>query len=162
MSGAGAMLRPPRRGASPRPVALLATGALLLAVLAATVLNRPRPGDGLEAGRDGRPASASVDLRFEDLPDGGVAVRRAGDGAEVAVLAPGTGGFVRGTLRALARDRKLGDFGREQPFRLSVWTDGGLTLEDTATGRTLDLRAFGSTQVEAFARLLPAPGEDKR
>jgi hypothetical protein len=45
---------------------------------------------------------------------------------------------------------------------LSAWTDGALSLEDRATGRTLDLRAFGQTQVEAFARLLPAPGEDKR
>lgn len=160
MSGAGAALRP-RRGQSPRPLALIATGALLLVVLAATILSRPRPGEGLEAGH-GRPASVSVDLRFEDLPDGGVAVRRADDGTTVAVLAPGTGGFVRATLRGLARDRKRGDLGPDQPFRLSAWTDGALSLEDRATGRTLDLRAFGSTQVEAFARLLPAPGEDKR
>ncbi|GAA0607659.1 hypothetical protein GCM10009416_50760 [Craurococcus roseus] len=161
MSGVGAAMPRPPRGRSPHPSVVLATGALLLAVLVATVMSRPRPGDGLEAGH-GRPASVSIDLRFEDLPDGGVAVRRADDGAAVAVLAPGTEGFVRATLRGLARDRKRGDFGPEQPFRLSAWTDGGLSLEDRATGRTLDLRAFGSTQVEAFSRLLPASGEDKR
>jgi putative photosynthetic complex assembly protein len=160
MSGAGAAMPRPR-GHSPHPFAVLATGALILAVLVATILGRPLPGDGLQAGH-GRPASASIDLRFEDLPDGGVAVRRADDGTEVAVLAPGEGGFIRATLRGLARDRKRWDLGPEQPFRLSVWTDGALSLEDRATGRTLDLRAFGQTQVEAFARLLPAPGEDKR
>ena len=161
MSGTGAAVPRPPRGRSPHPSMALATCALLLVVLAVTIMGRPRPGDGREAGQ-GRPASASIDLRFEDLPGGGVAVRRADDGAAVAVLAPGTEGFVRATLRGLARDRKRGDLGPEQPFRLSAWTDGGLSLEDRATGRTLDLRAFGSTQVEAFARLLPAPGEDKR
>lgn len=160
MSEAGAAM-PRSRGRSPHPLAVLATGALLLGVLVATILSRPQPGDGLEAGH-GRPASVSIDLRFEDLPDGGVAVRRAEDAATVAVLAPGTGGFMRATLRGLARDRKRGDLGPDQPFRLSAWTDGALSLEDRATGRTLDLRAFGPTQVEAFARLLPASGEDKQ
>ncbi|MBD0271019.1 MAG: photosynthetic complex assembly protein, partial [Acetobacteraceae bacterium] len=127
MNGAGAATPRTPRGRSPQPSVVLATGALLLAVLAATIMGRPRPGDGLEAGRGG-PASASIDLRFEDLRDGGVAVRRAGDGAVVAVLAPGTEGFVRATLRGLARDRKRGDLGPEQPFRLSAWTDGGLSL----------------------------------
>jgi len=137
---------------------VLATGALLLAVLVATILGRPGPADSLAARHAGGPAPVSIDLRFEDLPDGGVAVLRAADGTEVALLAPGTGGFMRATLRGLARERKRGDFGSERPFRLSAWTDGGLSLEDTATGRALDLRAFGPTQVEAFARLLPAPG----
>ena len=109
-----------------------------------------------EARRDGR-ALSSVDLRFEDQRDGGVAVRRAEDGEVVAVLAPGTEGFIRATMRGLARERRRGDLGPEAPFRLSAWPDGGLSLEDTATGRTLDLRAFGPTQAEAFGRLLPSP-----
>ena len=159
MNGAGgAALRPRGGGHAPHPLAMLATGALLLIVLAATVLNRPGPADDLAARHAGGPAPVSIDLRFADLPDGGVAVLRAADGAEVAVLAPGADGFIRATLRGLVRERKRGDFGSEPPFRLSAWTDGGLSLEDTATGRTLDLRAFGPTQVEAFARLLPAPG----
>lgn len=157
--GGGAALRP--RGPSPHPLAPLATGALLLGVVAATVLSRPGPEYGLEARRGG-PSPVVLDLRFEDRSDGGVAVRRAEDGAVVAVLAPGTEGFMRATLRGLVRDRKRGDLGPDEPFRLSAWTDGALSLEDLATGRTLDLRAFGPTQVEAFARLLPAPREEKR
>lgn len=159
MRGSGAVARPD--GASvPLPV-LFGAAALLLAVLVATILSRPEPG-ALEARRTGR-AVASVDLRFYDQSDGGVAVRRAGDGSEVAVLAPGTEGFIRATMRGLVRERRLGgDLGPETPFRLSAWADGGLSLEDLATGRMLDLRAFGPTQVEAFARLLPAPKEERR
>jgi putative photosynthetic complex assembly protein len=159
MGGAGAVARPPRPSASVPQV--LGTAALLLAVLAATVLNRPGPGD-LGAGRGEGRAPLSADLRFEDRPDGGVAVRRAEDGSVAAVLAPGTEGFVRAALRGLARDRKRGDLGHETPFRLSAWPGGGLTIEDRATGRTLDLRAFGHTQAEAFGRLLAAAAKEDR
>ena len=147
---------------APGPSApVLGAAALLLAALTATIAGRPGPGD-FAATREGRRALASVDLRFEDRPDGAVSVLRAGDGDLVATLAPGTEGFVRATVRSLARDRRLGDLGREAPFRLASWPGGGLSLEDTATGRTLDLRAFGPTQTEAFARLLPAGEEIRR
>jgi putative photosynthetic complex assembly protein len=158
MNGVSAMARPP--GPRVLLLQLLGAAALLLAVLAATVLNRPAPGE-FEARREGR-ALASVDLRFEDQADGGVAVRRADDGTVVAVLAPGTEGFIRATLRGLVRERRRGDLGPEKPFRLSSWAGGGLSLEDLATGRMLDIRAFGPTQVESFARLLPPAKEDRR
>ncbi len=159
MGGAGgAMARSPKP-----PVPLwqpLAVAALLLAVVLATVLARPAPGE-FEARRDGRVLS-SVDLRFEDRADGGVAVRRAEDGEVAAVLAPGTEGFIRAVLRGLVRERKRGDLGPEKPFRLSAWPGGGLTIEDLATGRTLDLRAFGHTQAEAFGGLLAAAAKEER
>ncbi|MFQ3623200.1 MAG: photosynthetic complex assembly protein PuhC, partial [Acetobacteraceae bacterium] len=99
----------------------------------------------------------SRDLRFEDRPDGSVAIVDARDGADVSVVPPGEGGFVRATLRGLARERRREDLGgREVPFRVTVWQDGRLTLEDTATGRLVDLGAFGQTQVETFARLVTA------
>jgi hypothetical protein len=41
------------------------------------------------------------------------------------------------------------------PFRIALETDGRLLLSDPATGRTVDLRAFGPTNLEVFARLLP-------
>ena len=154
MRGAGAVAR--QSGVTvPLPV-LLGMGALLLVVLLATVLGRPDP-----ARPEGR-ALISVDLRFEDQSDGGVTVRRADDGTVAAVLAPGTEGFIRATLRGLARERRGNGLGPEMPFRLSTWPDGRFSLEDLATGRTLDLRAFGSTQAEAFARLLPAAREERR
>lgn len=159
IAGAGAAAARPPRPSVPlwQP---LGVGALLLAVLLATVLGRPAPGE-FAARHEGR-AVSSVDLRFEDRLDGGVAVRRADDGSGVAVLAPGSDGFIRATLRGLVRERRRGDFGSEKPFRLAAWPGGGLTLEDAATGRVLDLRAFGRTQAEAFARFLPAAKEERR
>ena len=63
---------------------------------------------------------------------------------------------------AASRESAGASVSAPKPFRLSTWADGGLILEDLATGRTLDLRAFGPTQVEAFARLLPAAKEEGR
>lgn len=101
----------------------------------------------------------SRDLRFSDLPDGGVGVTDARTGSSVAVLAPGTGGFVRGAMRGLARERRRdGGPGEEAPFRLAAWPDGRFTLEDTVTGNVIDLHAFGRTQTETFMAMLPAPG----
>jgi len=69
------------------------------------------------------------------------------------------GGFVRGTLRALTRERRQEGQGREAPFRLAAWSNGQLTLDDLATGRRIDLTAFGATNAEVFSRLLTAQGE---
>jgi putative photosynthetic complex assembly protein len=102
---------------------------------------------------------AARELRFEDRPEGGVAVYDARDGALVEVLAPGGDGFVRGALRSLARERRGYGIGGEPPVRLSAHADGRLVLEDLATGRRIDLAAFGPTNGAAFARFLaPRPG----
>ena len=99
-------------------------------------------------------AAESRELRFEDRADGSVAVYEAPDDELVDVLAPGTNGFVRGALRGLARERKRQDLGPQPPFRLTLWVDGRLSLEDPSTGRQIDLEASGPTNREAFARLL--------
>jgi putative photosynthetic complex assembly protein len=52
------------------------------------------------------------------------------------------------------RERKLNELGLAGEFRLAAWPDGRLTLTDPSTGRMLGLDAFGSTNREAFARLL--------
>ena len=95
------------------------------------------------------------EFRAADRADGAVVLTDARTGREVLLVAPGEDGFLRGTLRGLARDRHLRGIGPELPFRLVVWNDGRMTLDDTATSRRLDLLAFGQTQAEAFARLLP-------
>ena len=99
----------------------------------------------------------SCDMRFQDRPDGGVGVFNAADNSPLTVLAPGTNGFVRATLRGLARERRLDDSARSAPFRLTEYADGRLTLQDLGTGRRIDLEAFGQTNLQAFARLLPPP-----
>jgi putative photosynthetic complex assembly protein len=99
------------------------------------------------------PAAEAVAISFEDRADGAVVVRTE-DGAERAVLAPGTNGFIRGVLRGLARERRMNGKGADTPFHLVLRVDGRLALADPATGRTLDLGAFGHTNADAFARLL--------
>jgi putative photosynthetic complex assembly protein len=98
------------------------------------------------------------DLRFEDRADGAVLVRDAVTEVPLAVFDVGQGGFVRGTLRALARWRRQEEMAQTIPFRLSAYPDGRLTLADPATGNHVELTAFGPTQRDTFARFLSATG----
>lgn len=93
-------------------------------------------------------------LRFVDQPDGGIAVQDAADGHVIENVPPGTNGFLRGTLRGLARERKRESIGPQIAFRLTGRSDGRLLLEDPATHRLVDLGSFGPTNAAVFARLL--------
>jgi putative photosynthetic complex assembly protein len=106
-----------------------------------------------------RPAVERM-VHFEDAPDGSVVIRDAGNLQILARFPVAEGGFVRGSIRALARERRQEGQGREAPFRLAAWSDGQLTLDDAATGRRIDLTAFGATNAGVFSRLLTAQGED--
>jgi putative photosynthetic complex assembly protein len=102
--------------------------------------------------------SHTVDLWFVDKADGAVSVRDDRGSHEIASLAPGTNGFIRGVMRGLAHDRTRRGIGAAPAFRLSQWSGGRLTLEDTATGRRIDLDSFGVQNKDAFVQLLRAPG----
>ena len=98
---------------------------------------------------------ASRDLRFVDRADGAVVITDARTGQVAHIVKAGEQtGFIRGVMRGLARDRKMRGIGNAPPFTLTAWHDGQLSLVDTATGRTLELTAFGSTNRAAFAALL--------
>jgi putative photosynthetic complex assembly protein len=131
---------------------VLGMGLAILALVGLTIAPLPSV-----RGTDGAaPPRSERSFRAADRADGAVVITDATTGREVLVVAPGEDGFIRGTLRGLARDRRMRDLGPEAPFRLVAWSDGRLTLDDPATGRRLDLLAFGQTQAEAFARLLPS------
>jgi putative photosynthetic complex assembly protein len=106
-------------------------------------------------GPDQRKAASTLErsLRFEDRADGGVSVVDGQSGALLTVL-QGEQGFVRGTLRALARERFARGMGSEQPFSLIARADGGVTLYDPATQQKVDLDSFGPTNVAEFSRFL--------
>ena len=98
---------------------------------------------------------ASRDLRFVDRADGAVVISDVTDGRPAGLVAPGsTSGFIRGVMRGLARDRHMRGIGDGPAFRLTAWHDGELSLTDLATGRTIELSAFGGTNRAAFAALL--------
>lgn len=98
----------------------------------------------------------SREVRFVDQYDGSVAVTDATTGKLIVEVAQGTNGFLRSTLRGLVRERKRQGIGEGPPFRLVRWIDGRLTLEDPATGRVIDLVAFGAINAAAFASILEA------
>jgi putative photosynthetic complex assembly protein len=93
-------------------------------------------------------------LQFVDRPDGGVTVYDARRAQTVEILPPGTNGFVRATMRNFARERRSNGVGADVPFELLASADGRLILEDPATGRKIDLEAFGQTNAGVFAGFL--------
>ncbi len=131
---------------------LIGAFALIVVTLAMVALARVY---GIESVTEPAAAVSTRDLRFEDRADGTIAVFDARDGATVTVVAAGTNGFLRATLRGLVRERRQQGGDRDVPFRLAERADGRLTLEDPVTGRRVNLEAFGSTNAAAFARLLP-------
>lgn len=134
------------RGALIGAAALIAVAIVAAAAGRLTGLGSTRMPDGA--------AVESSDLLFSDRGDGAVVIADARSDRVVDVIAPGTNGFMRSVMRGLARDRKRQDLGAEAAFRLTRWVDGRLSLEDLATGRRIDLGAFGPTNAEVFARLL--------
>jgi putative photosynthetic complex assembly protein len=103
------------------------------------------------------PTSAPVvvrDLRFEDTTEGAVNVYDGHSERPVSVVSAGSDAFLRATMRGLAQQRKRESISANIPFRLTSWADGRLTLDDSATGRHVELEAFGATNAATFARLL--------
>lgn len=140
----------------PAPVNVVPRGVLLaigLAILVTLVSVATVRWSGTEIRQADAPPVVSRSLRFEDGPDGSVRVIDASTGALAATFT-GEQGFLRGALRALARDRKRMGGGPEQPFELVLRSDNRLTLIDPVTGQRLDLESFGPTNAGLFAGLL--------
>ena len=147
------------------PVALKAMGFLLAVVLVLAVVAR-LTGIGSVTAADlttGDPVAERL-IAFQPEDEGGVV--RLTDGASGAILRelpPGEGGFLRGAVRPLNRERMRAGIAPEAPYRLTAWADGALTLTDPGTGVVVDLNAFGPTNAQAFAGLLPgAPSVSRR
>ncbi len=135
--------------------ALIAAGALVAFSLVATTFVRlERLGSPTVTSVRPAPVRA-VDVKFTDEADGSVGVRDGRDGHLIETLAPGTNGFVRSVMRGLAHDRMRRRIGPAQPFRVTQSREGKLALEDPATGRVIDLDAFGAPNAAAFADMLP-------
>ena len=130
--------------------ALLAIGGVLLATVIGVAAVRL---SGVTIRAPDEAAVAVRELRFEDRPDGSVAVIDAPTKTVIHTIT-GENGFFRGALRGLARERKRNGLGSEQPFQLIGRADGRLTLVDPATGQRIDLESFGPTNAAVFARFM--------
>lgn len=133
-------------------VPLFAMGALVVGCLVAVTAVRVT---GVGAVHEPDAAAVEVrEFRFEDRPDGSIAVLDASGRRLVDTVAPGSNGFLRGTMRGLARERKREGVSADLPFRLVGRVDGKLTLEDPGTGRRVDLGSFGPTNAAVFAHIM--------
>jgi len=132
---------------------MLAIAVLLVlaGVIALVAMQRSAPGSATT--QDVTDVSQLRVLRFDDMPDGSVAVIDVNTNQLVQRF-EGEQGFLRGTLRAMTRERRLHGIGADQPFELVAHADGRLTLHDPATGMRIALESFGSTNAGVFARLL--------
>ena len=143
-----------------RQVLLLAGGLvsitlMLTAAVSFGVLPREAVPSVVRA-QAGVAAVEARNLSFADRADGAVAVVDADTKETLAVLLGENdgGGFIRGVMRGLARERRMSGLGAEAPFSLTRWENGSLSLVDTATGRSIELGSFGPENRQAFARFL--------
>jgi putative photosynthetic complex assembly protein len=114
-------------------------------------------GSYVQSGKQEPQADAQViakkTLYFRDLPNGAVGVISADNGQMIAQV-EGQAGFVRGILRALARDRRMRQISSDVAFELVSRSDGRLTLIDLATNSRIDLESFGKDNAAEFAAFL--------
>jgi putative photosynthetic complex assembly protein len=139
----------PNRPSFPQ-VPLFGAAALVAFALCAAIFGR-LTGSGVEPPT--APVTAERNLRFADRPDGAVIVS-LGDSGQLVDVMTGQNGFLRGTLRGFARTRRADGVGPIPPLRLTGYGDGRLVLFDPATGRHVELEAFGSENEAVFVRLL--------
>ena len=127
---------------------------LIVSLLAVVIL---LVGNFVRSGKLEHQADADVvaqkTLYFRDLPSGAVGVISVDSGQMIAQV-EGQAGFVRGILRALARERRIRQISGDDAFELISRTDGRLTLIDLATNNRIDLEAFGKDNAAEFAAFL--------
>ena len=137
-------------------LALIVAGAVVALTFAGVAAVR---WSGFDARQQDAQAIAQRALHFQDRPEGGIAVVDAASGATIDTV-HGELGFLRGTLRAVVRERRQRGLVSSAALQLIARADGRLTLTDPATGSRIDLESFGPTNAAVFARWLPrAPKE---
>lgn len=144
-----AAVAPKTRDTVPK-AAVWALGALLLVTLLGVGAVRL---SGTNIRSADAPTVAQRSLRFEDGAAGSVDVFDAKTGVRIDNVA-GEAGFLRGSLRALVRERKMRGIGSGPAFELMARSDNRLTLHDPATGERLDLESFGPTNAAVYRRWL--------
>ena len=99
----------------------------------------------------------SRSLRFIDACRRSMVIQDVAKGSIASVIQPGEQtGFIRGVMRGLARERRMHGIDDGPPFTLTLWENGQLSLTDDATGRSIEMTAFGTANRASFAALLPA------
>lgn len=140
--------------------ALLATAAalaILSLVIATNFIGTQKADLTLE-----RAAVVKRPLIFRDGPNGAIEVYDQGAKAPFIVLPREGNTFMASAVRLMGQTRQQRTkAGPDTPFILTLWTDGKMSFSDPATGDTLELAAYGPTNAQTFAQLLPAASQTK-
>ena len=137
-------------------IALYAAAAIIVLTIAAAAFGRYNTVNSpVQSTTIQEPVQSYVDLQFSDEPDGSVLVKNNADSVVILKILPGEDAFIRAVLRGFVRDRNARKLGHQAPFRLYKLVDTRLVIEDRATNKRVNLRAFGPTQQAAFERLMP-------
>lgn len=102
------------------------------------------------------PVTGTVEIWIDEQRDGTALVRHAATGKTLEILPADGGGFVRGLVRGMFRQRLLGQQARTLPFQLSQREGPKYFLFDPATGTRMELDGFGPTNTQSIARLYEA------
>lgn len=136
-------------------LAIWGCGVLLAAVIAMAAASTGHDRSQVET-LSGQTSVVTHRLLFtvSDESDRTLHVRDASSGSVLDVVDRDSNGFIRGALRGLARERGMRGIGSGEPFRLRLWEDGTLVLDDPMTGQLIALNAFGKDNAQAFAKYL--------
>lgn len=132
--------------------ALIGAGALAAFAILAVAIGR-FGGIGVSQ-MEPAPLVATVSMTVADRADGAIVLEDSATRRLIETIEPGKDNFIRATLRGFGQARLRAGYTREQPFVLTSYADGSLTLADETTGRRVNLEAFGPENAGAFARLL--------
>lgn len=144
--------------------ALIGAGALLASMLALTAavswgLLPQEANPRIERAAAQVQPALERQLHFVDRADGAVVVTDASTGAVVKIIGFGEEGFTRATVRRLAKLRTKAAIGPGQPFTLTKWGNGALSLTDPATGEDAELQGYGADHTAHFEELLAGAGQ---
>lgn len=134
-------------------------GGMIAAALALTAAVQvgwldPLAVPSVERAEAGAVVQASRELRFLMGQEDMIRVQDVRSGADIAHYAQGEGGFVRGAMRGLGRDRRMAGVPMDTPYTLTRWSDGSISLTDHGTGDIIEMGAFGPDNRAAFEALL--------
>jgi putative photosynthetic complex assembly protein len=129
-------------------------GGAVAAVMAAFVFGGANQAVRPDAGVH-RSAVQARTVLFRDDPSGGVAVFDEAAAKPFAVLDREKNSFLATSARLARQERERLGYDADAPFVITRWSDGRVTVRDTALNRETELSAFGPTNAATFAALLP-------
>lgn len=132
-----------------KAMAMLAVCSLVI-VAYATFTDRPLTGVPAPA-----PVVAEREIVVTSDKFGAVEIH-APDGTLISAMSERDAGFVSVVARGLKRERMLHNVAETETVWLRSYENGRLSLQDAATGWSVELASFGKDNKAAWARLLPA------